>query len=292
MITRKSYKSVIFAGGGCRCVWQTGFWQVAAEPLGLTDAVIGSVSAGAAMACLVRSGRIPEGMAVFKRLFSANPKNYYIGNFFSKRPVFPQYLMFSQGLSEVLDEQAVDRLKTGPEIRVLLAKPPGYLPAWLAALAGMTTYTLEKKLLRPVHPAWAVKIGFRPETVTVQSCRSPREVAALILQSSCTPPVVPVQYRNGETVLDGGLVDNVPVLTVADRTGPVLVLLTRRYGAARFQNDHRCHYLQPSQTPPISRWDYTSPHGLQQTFDLGRKDAEIFIRDLERGKHGLHEYSG
>jgi hypothetical protein len=47
------YRNAIFAGGGCRCFWQLGFWEGAkAQGLHLGDQVrfIGAVSAGAAMA--------------------------------------------------------------------------------------------------------------------------------------------------------------------------------------------------------------------------------------------------
>ena len=40
---KPAFGSVVFAGGGCRCVWQAGFWSVAAGPLGLDRVVIGSV---------------------------------------------------------------------------------------------------------------------------------------------------------------------------------------------------------------------------------------------------------
>jgi len=35
--------------------------------------------------------------------------------------------------------------------------------------------------------------------------------------------------------------------------------------------------VQPSRRPPIEKWDYTSPALVQQTYDLGRRDAEVFI---------------
>ena len=89
MTATPTFSSVVFAGGGCRCVWQAGFWSVAADPLGLDRAVIGCVSAGAAMACLVRSGRIDEGMALFKRRFAGNPRNMYLTRWGNRPAGFP-----------------------------------------------------------------------------------------------------------------------------------------------------------------------------------------------------------
>ncbi|HSV96461.1 MAG TPA: patatin-like phospholipase family protein, partial [Spirochaetota bacterium] len=37
-------------------------------------------------------------------------------------------------------------------------------------------------------------------------------------------------------------------------------------------------YVQPSQPSPIAKWDYTSPRGIQEVFDLGRRDGEYFAK--------------
>lgn len=271
------FNSVVFSGGGCRCVWQAGFWQVAAAALDLEQAVIGSVSAGAAMACLARAGRIQQGLAAFKRRFCANRRNFYPAHWAGERPVFPHYGIFREGLLSVLDEEAMHRLKASPDIRVLLALPPAGLPGQLAAALGIGAYILERHLLKPMHPSWSRRLGFRPLTLSVQSCLDYRQVADLVLQSSCTPPFVPLQYRSRQPVLDGGLIDNCPIATVADVQGPSLVLLSRRYRQTRFPNVSGRLYLQPSQAPPIGRWDYTNSKGLQATFDLGCRDAETFL---------------
>jgi hypothetical protein len=84
-------------------------------------------------------------------------------------------------------------------------------------------------------------------------------------------------------VLDGGLIDNVPVVAVEDLPGPLLVLLSRRYRQERIPAIKGRHYVQPSEPPFISRWDYTNSDGLQSTFDLGRRDADAFLKKFERG---------
>ena len=35
MFDASEFKSVVFAGGGSRCMWQAGFWEVAAPELGI-----------------------------------------------------------------------------------------------------------------------------------------------------------------------------------------------------------------------------------------------------------------
>jgi hypothetical protein len=153
------FKSVVFAGGGCRSVWQAGFWHAAAGELGLKKAVIGCVSAGAAMACMVKADRILEGMVVFKENFRKNKRNAYFSRLGTPDPVFPQYEMYRQGVLDVMNEMAMRKIRQSPGIRVLIAKPPHGWNAHLSTLLGIGAYTLEKHLLKPMHPTWSQKIG-------------------------------------------------------------------------------------------------------------------------------------
>ncbi len=287
MVKEAVFNGVVFAGGGCRCVWQAGFWHVAGHPLGLDKAVIGCVSAGAAMACLVKADRILEGMAIFKANFKKNTKNFYLDRLGTTEPVFPQYAMYRGGLLSALDDAAMKKINQSPGIRVLIAKPPQLWRSQLASLLGIGIYSLEKHLLNPMHPTWSQKLGFRPIVIAAERCRTADQLADVILQSSCTPPFVPVQFRDGHPVLDGGLIDNVPVVAVAGIPGPILVLLSRRYRQERIPAIKGRLYVQPSEPPFISRWDYTNADGLQSTFDLGRRDADAFLRKFERGDVAL-----
>ncbi len=283
MSKEAAFKRVVFAGGGCRCVWQAGFWHVAGIPLGLDKAIIGCVSAGAAMACLARADRILEGMAVFKKNFKNNQKNAYFSRLGTPDPVFPQHAIYRGGLLSVLDEKAMRKINRSPGIRVLIAKPPRSLNAQMATLLGIGTYTLEKHLLNPMHPTWSRRLGFQPIVVEAGTCTTADQLVDVILQSSCTPPFVPELFRNGHPVLDGGLIDNVPVIAVKELQGTMLVLLSRCYSQDRIPAIKGRFYVQPSRPPFINRWDYTNPGGLQNTFDLGCRDAEAFLKKFEDG---------
>ena len=80
---------------------------------------------------------------------------------------------------------------------------------------------------------------------------------------------------NGNYVLDGGVVDNVPVCALDGAPGVTLVLLTRRYPALPDVPGRT--YVQPSRKIPVSAWDYTNADGLQVAYDLGRRDGEAFL---------------
>ncbi len=278
MAAEGPYNAVVFAGGGNRCVWQAGFWQVAAPACGLRPRVVAGVSAGAYIACLLFSGRLAEAMAYAQEAMGRNPRNCYPANLWRSGAVFPHLGIYRRGILKILDQAALERLRQGPQLRVLLAHPPRWTGAVGGVLLGFGAYTLEKHLKHPLHPRFATRLGFTAELVPVAGCRQPQELADLILASSCTPPVVPVMYRQGRVVLDGGLVDNVPLLAINPGEGPTLVLLSRRYPSALLRAQAGVTYLQPSRDIAISKWDYTNPRGLQEAFDLGRRDGESFVR--------------
>jgi predicted acylesterase/phospholipase RssA len=120
----------------------------------------------------------------------------------------------------------------------------------------------------------------------VRECRTPEELANLVLHSSCTPPITPFYDREGDLVFDGGIVDPVPVETAgsAQRT---LVLLTRTFPEDALPHRSDLIYVAPSQQIPVAKWDYTSPELVRRTFDLGQRDGERFARGSVQSR-GLH----
>jgi predicted acylesterase/phospholipase RssA len=144
----------------------------------------------------------------------------------------------------------------------------------------MLTYQLDRTARGQVHPLWARRLGFEGEVISARTCKTGHELADLILQSSCTPPMTPLYRRDGRVVLDGGVVDNVPVETVAD-AGSTLVLLSRPYAPEALPQTPNRTYVQPSRPTPIQKWDYSSPDLVQQTYDLGRRDGEVFVSSFE-----------
>jgi hypothetical protein len=93
-------------------------------------------------------------------------------------------------------------------------------------------------------------------------------------------------YRDGQVILDGGLIDNVPIdgLTPAnpgEKDQEALILLTRRYGLPNpFIKELpglRLTYIQPSHKVPISSWDYSRHDLMPQAYVLGKNDAKQAI---------------
>lgn len=280
---KSPFDAVVFAGGGTRCLWQVGFLEIASPELAIRPKVVAGVSAGAAMASMVYAGKTKECLEHFKEITGKNKKNFYPRNLFTGEPSFPHYNMYRDTILKFINESALKKLKSGHDIKILLARPPRWLGPRSGTFVGFLTYSIEKKIVFPVHSSWSMRLGFAPEVASVKECETPDDLADLILQSSCTPPFVPIMFRNGRTVLDGGLVDNVPIMALDGFRGEALLMLTRRYAPEKIINIPGRTYVQPSEPIPITKWDYTSPEGLQKTYDLGRRDGERFIEEWRAG---------
>lgn len=273
------YRAVVFAGGGSRCFWQAGFYEALAPALAAPPRVVAAVSAGSSTASHVFAGRTEACLAYYHRAHAANPKNHYPENLFSDRPVFPGHLIYRGALETVLAGEGMVRLQNGPEIRVLMARPPRLAPGALGVVLGYACYALEKRLTNPVHPVWPGRLGFTPVVGRLDRCATPREVADLVLASSCLPPMLPSMNWQGAPVLDGGLLDNVPLCLIAPDELPALVLLTRCYDPAKLSGRAGVTYVQPSRPLAISKFENSNAELVRATYEQGLADGEMFLRD-------------
>ncbi|MBN3808727.1 patatin-like phospholipase family protein [Paraburkholderia sp. Ac-20347] len=286
------FDQVVFAGGGNRCWWQAGFWDVVQPKLDLRPRVITGISAGAATACMIYTRDSQWVMRYYEEALKHNKRNAYWGNLLRGESVFPHYRIYRQALLDIYGPR-FEKLQDAPEIRIGVSHLPRWLGARSAVAAGLIAYNIEKHIRKTLHPTLGRKLGFHPEFVTAQACANVDDLADLVLQSSCTPPFTPVLRRNGRAVLDGGMVDNVPVGALDDTPGRVLVMVTRLYPRPQmFVVKHRTGgdggepgeqlrlYVQPTAKVPISSWDYTSPQQMQHAWNLGAEDGERFLARL------------
>lgn len=280
-MNRPTYDSLVLAGGGCRCVWQIGFLETVARELDLRPQQVAAVSAGSAMACMFFSGAIEPGLEYFTERVTQNERNFYPENVLGEAPVFPHEEIYRATILHACDEAAFRRLQDGPDIRVLLSRPPQWLGSFGGVAVGFLAYEAEKLFSPGMHPELARQIGFTSDVVSIRECSSREALANLILQSSCTPPFTPVYERDGAPVLDGGLVDNVPVSALTPQATRTLVLLTRRYAESLVPEREGFTYVQPSESIPVDKWDYASPDRLRETLDLGRRDGVKFLEAAE-----------
>jgi predicted acylesterase/phospholipase RssA len=275
------FDGIVFAGGGCRCFWQAGFYQEAHESLGLRPEAAAGASAGAVIGCVTLAGAAERALKTFKQLASENQRNFYPRRaVFGGGPVFPHESIFRSAILETVCDKTLETIRSGTPMRVALTRARnsrlGIVPR---ALAGTLAYKLEGWATDRVHRQWPARSGLEVEWAFANECESVDELADLLLQTSCSPPFTPAYRRDGRHVLDGGIVDNVPVAGLP-ASRKILVLLTRRYES--LPTTEGVVYVQPSEPIPIGSWDYTSPEKLQQSFDLGRKDGEEYARSYRQ----------
>lgn len=270
------YDGMVFAGGGCRCFWQAGFFAEASLRMPLSPRAVAAASAGAALACVSLTGLGERAVRNFKQRAASNPRNLYPRRLLSSEPVFPHAGLFRDAIHETIDDDAFAALRSGPSFRVALTRAPrsafGVGPS---VFAGLFAYQLERWATGRVHGRWPRRLGLRVDWARADECESVEELADLLLHTSCTPPFTPAFSRDGHPVLDGGLTDNVPVAALDD-CERVLVLLSRQF--RRVPRSERLTYVQPSEPLAIGGWDYTDPAAIQRTFDLGRRDGEAFAK--------------
>jgi predicted acylesterase/phospholipase RssA len=274
-----AYNAVVFAGGGSRCFWQAGFWQALEPRLSASPKAVAAASGGASTACHVLAGRARACMEFYRQASNGRRRNFDYTNLFNGGKVYAGHRVYRGALETVLEDEGMARLHKGPEIRVLMARPPAWAPGGLGTALGYLSYTLEKRLSNPVHPQWGLRLGFRPLVGRADLCRNSKEVADLVLASSCLPPLVTVPGWQGHPVLDGGFIDNAPLALLAPEEGPTLVLLTRRYPREKLQGRDGVTYVQPSRTLAISKFEYVDYDLIQAAFDQGIEDGELFIKE-------------
>ncbi len=274
------FAHAVFAGGGNRCWWQAGVWDVL-HPAGLAPRAIAGVSAGAATACLLLAGRGEPALAHYLDVTAGLRRNFQPERWLRGERAFPHAQIYRGALLQLLDADALRQLRTQAPVYVQVARPPRWLPVPAALVVGALAYQFDKKVRGALHPRAARTLGFRAEVLRAQDCATPEALADLLLASSCTPPFTPALRLAGRAVLDGGMVDNVPVDALPQPSAPTLVLLTRRYPRPLPRTDARV-YLQPSRPIPVSSWDYTDAPGIRAALQLGRDDASAWLERLRR----------
>jgi len=272
------FDAIAFAGGGNRCYWQGGFYEAAADRLGLKPAVAVGVSAGA-FACLY--SLLGIGPEVRKRVLAGcgpHLKNFDIAGWRAGGPLCPVGPMYRDLIDAVIDAPALARLQHMTDLAIAVTRLPRGLPPLLGAALGIGAYQLEKHLLHPVHPRLGRRLGFRAEFVRVRDMSGPRELVDTLMASGGVPPFMPVMDVGGRPAFDGGLVDNVPVAPLAPieaAGGRSLVLLTRVYGRLLPQVAGRT-YVQPSRPIRVKQFDVRNPDGIRAAYELGLEDGAAF----------------
>ena len=276
--------AITFAGGGSRAFYQIGFLERwGAELLPRTAAMAGC-SAGAAMAVLVLSERVPETQRFFAEQRRGVRGLLDLRSLTREGSPFPHEGIYRRTLLHGLAEGGFERVKASPfPLYIVASSFPRLMPSVVGVALGLSVYQLEKTLRpRQLHPQLPRRVGFAEHVVDARECESPEDLVELVLSSSSTPPFTRQGRHAKRRLLDGSLIDNAPAF-LAERVPSVrrsLVLLTRPYPPGVVGRRGQRLYVAPDAPLPIERWDYREVAPVDETLAIGRSDAEAFGSEL------------
>lgn len=272
--------AITFAGGGNRAFYQLGLMNRWRERLLPRVAMMATCSAGACVAALILSGREQEASEYWKQRREGITRNFEWGKLLKGARPTPHEPIYRDTLLHAFREGGLERVRAQPfPVVVLTTAFPRRLPAFAAVLLGLCAYNLEKSLRKEmIHPTFGRRVGFKALAFDARLCETPAELADLIIASSATPPFTSLGSFQGNRLLDGGIVDNVPAF-LADEVPAVkrnLVFLTRPYPSHITGQQGARLYIAPASTLPVNRWDYTRPELIDATIRAGELDADIY----------------
>jgi predicted patatin/cPLA2 family phospholipase len=279
--------TLVFAGGGNRCIWQAGLmghllergWQL---PLKLV-----ATSAGAGVATALLGGTVDNAMRVCRELYNHNPRVVDWSKLWQGHIGFAHSHIYPAWMASYLNEGNFEVLrKTRSRLTVAFTRPAPWLGVRLSALVGTMAYAIEKQLGQSIHPRLPKWLGLRQGYMDLQDCQNLAQAQDLLFAASAAPPFMQARHVLGAAALDGGFVDNAPIAASAQTQTSIeksstLVLLTRSYPQwpSLFEWQGR-NYWQPSQKVPVSTWNCTPKTTIEAAYELGAKDAQALVGRL------------
>ncbi len=272
--------TLVFAGGGNRCIWQAGLvsqWLHAGWAL---PARLVGTSAGAGVATALLGGRIEQAMQVCRQLYAGNDRVIDYSAAWRGRIGFAHQHIYPAWMASYLNASNFDALRqASSRLTIAFARPSPWLGLHLSTLAGTLAYIVDKHISHSIHPRLPKWLGLRQGYMDLQDCTSLEQAQTLLSVAAAAPPLMSAKRLAGGYALDGGFVDNAPISASAhsqstEQKSRTLVLLTRFYPQwpTLFHWQGR-NYLQPSQKVPVSTWDCTFKTVINKAFDLGAHDA-------------------
>ncbi len=147
---------VVFGGGGTRCLWQGGFLESASKQV-LSPKHIVAVSAGALSAVgyiIGNEKRIREEM---KNSFQSIAHNLRWSACFNDKAIAPHLQAYRHALTRAFHDEHIQKLHDGPELHVLLTRPPNFLPRQVSSMLGVCAYQLDLLVRGTPHSVLAGK---------------------------------------------------------------------------------------------------------------------------------------
>lgn len=269
------FPQVVFSGGGLRCYWQGGFMDVVRDALDLDPDRITGVSGGSMSAAGYIAHRGHEMLERMCEAFRQTDSNFNMDDLDEEHGRTPHQRIFHDVLNDVLTDDAVAGIAEGPSFQVQIARPPSHEVPGISGTAMTAAYEAELHIKSSPHFSWAEKLGMKAELVDARAAARDGRLVELIEAAVTIPPVFRTPEWDGAPVVDGGMTDQAPMPDPNE--GRTLVLLTRQYRRLPDRSDRL--YVAPSDETPADKIDFTDPEKLRQTWDLGMRDGEAFLKN-------------
>lgn len=274
------FEAIAFAGGGNRCYWQGGFWETFTALHPQAPRFVVGVSAGAYQAAIALAGIGHRARQIVFDACETNNRTFDWSQLKQGRTPFLVAGMYRDLLEQLFGSAELETLHRAPPLLVQLAHGTVVSPG-LAALPAIGLYQLEKALTGAKHSSAGRYLGLRPHWASTHDMKAPCELVDALMATASVPPFMPVGRVQGRAALDGGLVDNPPMLRLeeAEAAGARTLLVATRPGAPYEAIGSRT-IVRPSEVLGISRFSVTDARGLRAAYELGKRDGEVFGRRL------------
>lgn len=279
MTSPTSFDAVGLAGGGNRCYWQSGFLKAFSEHQPLNPRFYVSVSAGAYHGAMFLAG---VGERVRASAFAFAEKGVRGVDWQAlKRRESPLVVgrLFRQLLASEFGEEELQALKAAPPMLIQLSGLPDWMPGALGALGSIGAYQIEKLLTNGAHSRAGARLGLRPVWVSTHNVDYPGELVDALMATSSVPPFMPVGRVRGRSYLDGGLVDNPPLIKLreVEEKGWKTLLLSTRYGRTPPSAPNRI-VIGPSEDIPVNKFAVGDAAGIRHAYEMGLRDGLAFAK--------------
>ena len=267
------FEQLTFSGGGTRCFWHGGFLSVVGPAIHLRPERIAAVSGGALSACAFISGTEKKLFDVMGGALAERESNVSSWDEIGEDGFTPHQRMYREIVSEVLDGEAARKVADGPKLQVLLAHPPLDMLPKLSTLPMMIAYQADLATRSTPHVLSSNAIGANQVLVDANAAAREGRLVDLVCNAAVIPPVFNVQAWDGRPVIDGGMASKAPLPDPDE--GRTLMLLTRRFRNLPDEPDRL--YVQPSESVPADKIDFTSKRKIAETWDSGVADGHAFL---------------
>ena len=282
------------AGGGCKAFYGLGAGQVLIEA-GLPIDCISATSAGSAMALALASNNAPMVVDHFCALVSKNPKNFYWMKLLALESPFPHDAMYRHAISSnlTLDKITNSKIKVyANSLRVPEELSPNVsMPRFLGMMFKIyrgyikEKSDFEKGLVNQAMNLTTKEYGLEEIVFSTEDMATANRTENIIMASSSAPPVTRVaQLGDSRYYLDGGMVNNLPLIHLPKRKKYIAIYYEPETRAFFHQRKHEegkdIIFLRPKNKLPITTWDYTNPYGVRATYELGKRDGLELLEKL------------